>query len=89
MNGNDCYDCTMPDGKLANMRERAEKAEDERDQYQSDWLSASATVVDYELEIDKLLELLEELQATAIVLRVELDEYIAYIGYGRTGKARG
>ena len=31
MNGNDCYDCTMPDGKLANMRERAEKAEDERD----------------------------------------------------------
>ena len=29
----------------------------ERDQYQSDWLSASKTVVDYELEIDRLREL--------------------------------
>ena len=59
---------------------QGQRTEAERDQYQSDWLSASATVVDYELEIDKLLELVEELQATAIVLRVECDEYIAYIG---------
>ena len=36
---------------------QAYDADAERDEYQSDWLSASKTVVDYELEIDRLREL--------------------------------
>ena len=35
--------------------------EAERDEYQSDWLSASKTVIDYELEIDRLREALKKI----------------------------
>ena len=42
---------------IEHLEDRLVRLEAERDQYQSDWLSASKTVVDYELEIDRLREL--------------------------------
>ena len=44
---------------IEHLEDRLVRLEAERDQYQSDWLSASKTVVDYELEIDRLREALE------------------------------
>ena len=47
---------------IEHLEDRLVRLEAERDQYQSDWLSASKTVVDYELEIDKLREVGESLR---------------------------
>ena len=49
---------------IEHLEDRLVRLEAERDEYQSDWLSASKTVVDYELEIDKLREVLKTLLDT-------------------------